>query len=109
MFQHSHLRGSGQGSARDLFFLPPALLKCLESRPIEEVLFLRDEMANLAWAIERVVESPAERPLSRFEGELEQKRRTEQECSPGGDFRGIALSAVNRNSGLLGAFAAGAN
>jgi len=92
MFQHSHLRGSGQGAAPDLLFLPPALLKCLESRPIEEVLFLRDEMANLAWAIERVVESPAERPLSRFEGELEQKRRTEQESpSPS-----VALSEALR-------------
>jgi hypothetical protein len=50
----------------------------LESRPIEEVLFLRDEMANLAWAIERVVESPAERPLNRFETDLEQRRRSEQ-------------------------------
>jgi hypothetical protein len=27
----------------------------LESRPIEEVLFLRDEMANLAWAVERLI------------------------------------------------------
>jgi len=92
MFQHSHLRGSGQGSAPDLFFLPPALLKCLESRPIEEVLFLRDEMANLAWAIERVVESPTERPLSRFEGELEQKRRAEQELPS----QSVAISEVLR-------------
>ena len=35
--------------------------------PVEEVLFLRDEMANLAWAVERLIESPAERPLNRFE------------------------------------------
>jgi hypothetical protein len=79
MFQHSHLRGSGLSPASNLFFLPPSLLKSLESRPLEEVLFLRDEMANLAWAIERVVESPAERPLNRFEADLEQKRRGEQE------------------------------
>lgn len=78
MFQHSHLRGSGLRPASNLFFLPPSLLKCLESRPIEEVLFLRDEMANLAWAIERVVESPAERPLNRFETDLGQRRRSEQ-------------------------------
>lgn len=42
---------------------------------------MRDEMANLAWAIERVVESPADRPLNRFEAYLEQKRRSEQESS----------------------------
>jgi hypothetical protein len=42
-----------------LFLLPPALLTSLEGRPLEEVLFLRDEMANVAWAVERVVESTA--------------------------------------------------
>src|SRR5215204_1409472 len=70
MFQQSHLRGSGEtGPAANLFFLPPALLSGLESRPIEEVLFLRDEMANMAWGVERVVESAIEQPLNRFEQE----------------------------------------
>ena len=78
MFQHSNLRGSGVTvPASNLFFLPPSLLKSLESRPIEEVLFLRDEMANLAWAVERLTESPTERPLNRFEDYSEQKRRRE--------------------------------
>ena len=76
MFQHSYLRGSELTQpASNLFFLPPALLGGLESRPVEEVLFLRDEMANLAWAVERLVESPAEQPLNRFETYLDQKRR----------------------------------
>ena len=80
MYQHSHLRASGrEGSAPNLFFLSPSLLKSLESRPIEEVLFLRDEMANLVWGMERVIESPAENPLNRFEAYLEQKRRLEEE------------------------------
>lgn len=80
MYQLSQLRGSEfTAPASNLFFLPPSLLKSLESRPIEEVLFLRDEMANLAWAVERVIESPADRPLNRFEAYLEQKRRHEQE------------------------------
>jgi hypothetical protein len=83
MFQHSYTRGSGfTVPASNLFFLPPSLLKSLESRPIEEVLFLRDEMANLAWAVERLVESPADQPLNRFEAYLEQKRRREQESPP---------------------------
>ncbi|MCI0388964.1 MAG: hypothetical protein MOB07_09410 [Acidobacteria bacterium] len=83
MFQLSYLRGSASaGKASNLFFLPPSLLKSLESRPIEEVLFLRDEMANLAWAVERLVESSADRPLNRFEAYLDQKRRREQESPP---------------------------
>src|SRR5262249_17788096 len=83
MFQQSYFRGSGlSGPVSNLFFLPPSLLKSLESQPIEEVLFLRDEMANLAWAVERLVESPADRPLNRFEAYLEQLRRREQESPP---------------------------
>jgi hypothetical protein len=83
MFQLSHLRTSGLTEpASNLFFLPPSLLKSLEGRPIEETLFLRDEMANLAWAIERLVESPADRPLNRFEAYLEQKQRRERELPP---------------------------
>ena len=80
MFQISHTRGSGKPNpASNMFFLPPSLLSSLGNRPIEEVLFLRDEMANLAWAVERVIESPAEGQLNRFEAYLEQKRRRDQE------------------------------
>ena len=82
MFQHSYTRGSGiTKPASNLFFLPPSLLNSMESRPIEEVLFLRDEMANLAWAVERLIESPAERPLNRFEAYLEKKRRLERDAT----------------------------
>jgi hypothetical protein len=77
MFQLSDSRGSGREPAANRFFMPPSLIKSVENRPIEEVLFLRDEMANLAWAVERVVEGPADRPLNRFEAHLEQKRRRE--------------------------------
>jgi hypothetical protein len=37
----------------DLFFLPPVAQQVIADRPVEEVLLVRDEMANLAWAIER--------------------------------------------------------
>lgn len=68
MFQHAYLRGSGLARPDPrLFVLTPALLANLESRPHEEVLLLRDEMANLAWAVERVIESAVERPINRFE------------------------------------------
>ena len=48
-------------------FLPHTLASPLESRPIEDVMFLRDEMANMAWAVESIVESAIERPRNRFE------------------------------------------
>ena len=82
MFQHAYTRSSGiDVPASNQFFLPPALLKSVGGKPIEEVLFLRDEMANLAWAVERVVESATGRPLNRFEAALEKQRR-EQEAPP---------------------------
>jgi hypothetical protein len=49
------------------FFLPPTLSRTMDSAPLEDVLFMRDEMANLAWAIERTVESPIEQPAQRYE------------------------------------------
>lgn len=68
MFRPSMLRNPGERpGAFDVLFLPPALVKSLESRPLEEVLFLKDEMANMAWGVERVIESAIGSPLNRFE------------------------------------------
>jgi hypothetical protein len=61
-----------------LFFLPPVLGPSLEGALLEDVLLLRDEMANLAWAVERVVESASNRPLDRFEAYQELRRREER-------------------------------
>lgn len=76
MFELAHTRSSGLSKpAANLFFLPPSLLRSIESSPIEEVLLLRDEMANLAWGVEQVIESAAERPLDRRAEYIEQERR----------------------------------
>ena len=47
----------------NLLFLAPSLLKTIDSRPLEEVLFMRDEMANVAWAVEHVVQGAIENRL----------------------------------------------
>lgn len=64
--------------SQQLFFLPPVLGPGLESPPVEEVLFLRDEMANVAWGVEKIVESPAGRPLDRYEAYQESRRKPEE-------------------------------
>jgi hypothetical protein len=51
----------------DSFFLPPTLGVTMEAEPLEDVLLLRDEMANMAWAIERTIESASGRQLDRHE------------------------------------------
>lgn len=49
------------GPASSLFYLPPSLMKSLEGEPLEQVNFLRDEMANMVWAVEGIVPSQAGR------------------------------------------------
>ncbi len=43
----------------NLFFLPPTI-RPLEGPVLEEVMLMRDELANLGWAVERRLESPLE-------------------------------------------------
>ena len=77
----------------------------LESRPVEDVLFLRDEMANMAWAIERIVESAIERPRNRFDEEPRTRpARAPPRCRGSRAYR-LAHDAARQ----LGATAAGAD
>jgi hypothetical protein len=47
---------SGPGNAAlNGLFVPPAAVQMMEGRAVEDVLFLRDEMANMAWGVERLV------------------------------------------------------
>jgi hypothetical protein len=69
MYQLAHISRPGaepsMTPASNLFFLPPSLARSLQSPAVEEVLFMRDEMANVAWAIERRIESPVEQAVPR--------------------------------------------
>ncbi len=44
-------------------FLPPSVETADAGRPLEDVRFVRDEVANLAWAVEHRIESAAGRPV----------------------------------------------
>jgi hypothetical protein len=46
------------GGSLPALFLPPAALNTIEGAALEEVQFVRDETANLVWALERVVQTP---------------------------------------------------
>ena len=66
MFKQSDARlTAGAGPAPDLLLLAPVAASALDGEPLEELLLLRDEMANLAWAVERVVEGADSRPRNR--------------------------------------------
>ena len=50
------IRSVGDGVQLDRrLFLPPAVAKIQESNPIEKITFARDEMTNIAWAVEETV------------------------------------------------------
>jgi hypothetical protein len=70
------------GGSGDLLFNPGALPSSLVSPPLEEVLFTRDELANLAWGIERVVEGPSGRPVDRLEAYQAQRGREDAAAPP---------------------------
>lgn len=52
--------GDATGVAISNLFFLPATVQPLEGPILEEVMLLRDELANLGWAIERRLESPLE-------------------------------------------------
>ncbi|HET9442833.1 MAG TPA: hypothetical protein VFO65_05880, partial [Acidimicrobiales bacterium] len=65
-------------------FLPPTLAGTLEGEPVEDVLLLRDEGANLAWAVERTVEGAAGTRVDRVEAWHEQRRWRGDAAIPAG-------------------------
>ena len=58
---------TGADPARDLLLLTPALGDALDGPVLEDVLFVRDEMAAMAWGIERSLEGPLAEPVDGYE------------------------------------------
>ncbi len=48
-----------EGCCADGLFFPPSVMDTQESAPIEEIQILRDEMANMVWAVEERLEDGA--------------------------------------------------
>src|SRR4029079_4448624 len=68
MFTHTDL--TGQQPVLDGLMLPPsAAAATMRGTPIEDVRFIRDEIANMVWAIERTVEGETGAPLDGSERE----------------------------------------
>jgi hypothetical protein len=65
MFNISNKDNIGEYSR--LFFLPSTLTDSMESEPIEQVNFIRDEMANMVWGIEDVIPDATGKGISGHE------------------------------------------
>ena len=64
-FRMFQISVAGSSATLPGLFVPPSSGAVLDGPALEEVLFLRDEMANAAWAVERVVQGPSGDPRSR--------------------------------------------
>ena len=81
LFESSTAVGTAAAPGRPVMLLAPATAGQAAGKPLEEVALMRDEMANLAWAVERTVPGAAGRPLSRHEA-FHERRQREYETSP---------------------------
>ncbi|MDB5531354.1 MAG: hypothetical protein JWR51_4457 [Devosia sp.] len=63
MFELSRI----EGARSDAFLLAPVIDARLEGDPLEDVALFRDEMANMAWAVERKVPGVMGLPVDRYQ------------------------------------------
>jgi hypothetical protein len=73
------IKGQGHQPADLSLVLPPSAQKVLEGRPLEDLLFARDEMANMVWGVERTITLPSGEPKRGREAAEETRRFFEQE------------------------------
>lgn len=52
-------------------YIPPTVINRMESEPIEEVMFLRDEYSNMVWALEQKIPNGMGQPINGFDLHLE--------------------------------------
>ena len=62
-------------SPRPILFISPVTGFRQESRPLDEVRFLRDEGANMMWGVENTVPNGLGRPISGFDAQRERYER----------------------------------
>jgi hypothetical protein len=69
---------SSGAQVADFLLLPPVLGRSEESPALEDVRFLRDEMANMVWAVEHTILSGSGEPLSGYENYRDHQRRLQE-------------------------------
>ena len=56
---------SAKADPANLLVIPPSAVGTLDSAAIEDVLLLRDELADMAWGVERTAVGPSGIPIDR--------------------------------------------
>ncbi|AVZ71003.1 hypothetical protein SLUN_00775 [Streptomyces lunaelactis] len=89
--------GTGREPADTSLFLPPTLPQSTGGPPLEDVVFTRDEVANLVWGVERVVplaSGVGKRGSEAAEETLAHRRRLEG-VPPGAPVTGDAAAPIS--------------
>jgi hypothetical protein len=74
---------------------PPSALAAFEGRALEDVYFVRDEQANMVWAIESFVQGASGDPRNRFDEERPTNAIAEMEAEA--EFQYLLQSAVPKH------------
>lgn len=74
------IAGKGHQPADLSLLVPPAAQQVLEGRPLEDLLFARDEMANMVWGVERTIALPSGEPTRGREAAEETRRFFERDA-----------------------------
>ena len=93
-FRLFEISGDDDTSIPGILTLPTAR-HTTEGTPLESVHFLRDEAANMAWAVEHIVQTRAGLPRNRGDEAL--AARTRPPLAPGADLRYILETDVPRH------------
>lgn len=101
-WQRSKAFSVASGSVEPFLFLPPTLGQMFEGPAIEEVVFMRDEMANMAWGVETTLPNGLGEPVAAFDAYQRSERAadgsgTPQPASPDGMVRFRLATNVAEN------------
>jgi len=90
----------------NILFLAPSAMKVQESNPLEEVRFVRDEMANMVWGIETVIQTRIGKPdkgseaalrIRKFHEDLIGKQNDQDEIPYAAEISYQAMTDVPEN------------
>jgi hypothetical protein len=85
MFKLSGAAAASPGAAAtrsDFILMPPTLGVVEDAGPLEEVVFLRDDMAAMAWAVENCLPGDLDAPVDAYEMYLQRLRGLPPEAPP---------------------------
>jgi hypothetical protein len=77
-----HRRNLGPNIADNRVFFPTVVVKSMEGKPIEEVRFVRDEMANMVWGIEEQIADGMGGAMEGFEAATRLSNYMEAQAAP---------------------------